>query len=125
MHQKIAAVLSLCLAVYRGDIVTVNDAQPQAEVLAVKDGKILMVGSREQIEKELQGRNHDDDHLAGKTLTPSFIVGCTRRGDEVTQNPVQGTWLSKEPCAETFLVASANARSAVGQEVAAAEAVSS
>jgi predicted amidohydrolase YtcJ len=55
MHQKIAAVLSLCLAVYRGDIVTVNDAQPQAEVLAVKDGKILMVGSREQIERSYKG----------------------------------------------------------------------
>ncbi|MEA2262854.1 MAG: hypothetical protein QOJ51_5679 [Acidobacteriaceae bacterium] len=38
-----------------GDIVTVNDAQPQAEALAVKDGKILMVGSREQIEKSYTG----------------------------------------------------------------------
>ena len=27
-----------------GDIVTINDAQPTAEALAVKDGKILAVG---------------------------------------------------------------------------------
>ena len=70
MHQKIAAVLSVVLRFagigchggpdaahtadaidYRGDIVTVHDAQLQAEALAPKDGTILMVGSREQIEK--------------------------------------------------------------------------
>ena len=74
MHQKIAAVLSVVLLFagigchggpdaahtadaiyYGGDIVTVNDAQPQAEALAVKDGKILMVGSREQIERSYKG----------------------------------------------------------------------
>ncbi len=29
---------------YGGDIVTINDAQPTAEALAVKDGRILAVG---------------------------------------------------------------------------------
>jgi len=33
-----------------GDIITVNDAQPAAEALAVKDGRILAVGSRAEIE---------------------------------------------------------------------------
>src|SRR5271169_3552577 len=33
-----------------GDIVTVNDAQPTVEALAVKDGKILAVGARGEIE---------------------------------------------------------------------------
>jgi len=74
MHQKIAAVRSVVLLFagtgchggpdaahtadaicYGGDIVTLNDAQPQAEPLTVKDGKILMVGSREQIERSYKG----------------------------------------------------------------------
>ena len=33
-----------------GDIVTVDDAQPSAEALAVKDGKILAVGTRADVE---------------------------------------------------------------------------
>ena len=41
-----------------GDIVTVNDAQPTAEALAVKDGKILAVGARAEVEKAHKG---DDD----------------------------------------------------------------
>jgi predicted amidohydrolase YtcJ len=92
MHQKIATILSVVLLFagigchggpdaahtadaiyYGGDIVTVNDAQPQAEALAVKDGKILMVGSREQIEKSYKGATTTMIDLAGKTLTPSFI----------------------------------------------------
>ena len=40
-----------------GDIVTINDAQPTAEALAVKDGKILAVGARAEIEKAAQGRD--------------------------------------------------------------------
>ena len=38
-------------AIYTGGpIVTVNDAQPSAEALAVKDGKILAVGARAEVE---------------------------------------------------------------------------
>lgn len=56
-----------------GEIVTINDAEPTAEALAVKDGLILAVGSREMIEQE-----HKDDStkvidLGGKALLPSFI----------------------------------------------------
>ena len=38
-----------------GDIVTVNDARPAAEAVAVKDGKILAVGSRADIERANRG----------------------------------------------------------------------
>lgn len=30
---------------YNGKIITVNDAQPQAEALLVEDGKIIVVGT--------------------------------------------------------------------------------
>ena len=39
-----------------GDIVTVNDKQPSAEAVAVKDGKILAVGARAAIERPTRGR---------------------------------------------------------------------
>jgi predicted amidohydrolase YtcJ len=58
---------------YGGEIVTVNDAQPNAEALAVKDGKILMVGSRAEVEKMHKGSQTQEINLAGKTLLPGFI----------------------------------------------------
>ena len=57
---------------YGGDIITIDDKNPSAEALAVKEGKILAVGSREDIMERV------DDHtvlvdLAGKTLMPGFV----------------------------------------------------
>ena len=56
-----------------GDIVTVNDAQPTAEALAVKDGKILAVGARSGIEQDHKGASTTMVDLGGKTLLPAFI----------------------------------------------------
>ncbi len=56
-----------------GDIVTVNDAQPSAEALAVKDGRILAVGARAYLEKTHRGETTKVVNLAGKTLVPGFI----------------------------------------------------
>ena len=57
-----------------GTVVTVNDAQPQAEAVAVKDGKILAVGTRAQIEA-LKGPSTVVQDLGGKTLLPGFVDG--------------------------------------------------
>ncbi len=60
-------------AIYSGgDIITVNDAQPNAEAIAVKDGKILFVGSLAEANK-FKGTDTRSVDLAGKTLMPSFI----------------------------------------------------
>ena len=56
-----------------GDIVTMNDAQPSAQAVAVKDGKILAVGDRKAIEDKNKGANTRIIDLAGKALLPSFI----------------------------------------------------
>lgn len=56
-----------------GTILTINDAQPAAEALAVKDGKILAVGDRATLESSLTGANTRIVDLAGKVLLPSFI----------------------------------------------------
>jgi predicted amidohydrolase YtcJ len=56
-----------------GDIITVNDLQPTAEALAVKDGKILALGSRREVEGTFKGPSTTVVDLAGKTLVPGFL----------------------------------------------------
>ncbi len=61
-------------AIYSGgEILTINDAQPSAEAVAVKDGKILAVGSLATVAKEHAGANTRTIDLAGKTLLPGFV----------------------------------------------------
>jgi predicted amidohydrolase YtcJ len=61
-------------AIYtNGDIVTVNDTQPTAEALAVKDGKIVAVGARADLEQAHKGAATKVVDLGGKTLIPAFI----------------------------------------------------
>lgn len=63
-------------AIYTGGpIVTINDAQPNVEALAVKDGKVLALGSRADIEAAHKGRTTTMVDLSGKTLMPGFIDG--------------------------------------------------
>ncbi|MDP5052406.1 MAG: amidohydrolase family protein, partial [Congregibacter sp.] len=65
--------VSIADAIYfGGDIVTINDAQPTAEAIAVKDGKISFVGSKAEADK-LKGEQTQSVDLAGNTLMPSFI----------------------------------------------------
>jgi predicted amidohydrolase YtcJ len=56
-----------------GDIVTVNDKQPTAEALAVKDGKIMALGARGDVERLHKGGATRVVDLAGKTLLPGFL----------------------------------------------------
>jgi predicted amidohydrolase YtcJ len=60
---------------FGGPIVTMNDAQPNAEALAIKDGIILAAGSRHEIEKAHGGEGAKSIDLAGKTMMPGFIDG--------------------------------------------------
>ena len=57
-----------------GPIVTVNDRQPKAEAVAVKNGTILAVGDDKSVLK-LKGPNTKLINLGGKTLMPGFIDG--------------------------------------------------
>ena len=56
-----------------GDIVTVNNAQPTAEAVAVKDGHILAVGARAAIYAAHKGATTHVVDLAGRALLPSFL----------------------------------------------------
>jgi len=69
-----AAVMDAADTIYvDGDIVTINDAQPTAEALAVKGGKILAIGTRADLEKAHQGAATKIVDLEGKTLLPGFL----------------------------------------------------
>jgi predicted amidohydrolase YtcJ len=58
-----------------GDIITVNDAQPTAEAVAVQGGKILALGTRSEIEAAHKGESTKVIDLAGRTLAPGFVDG--------------------------------------------------
>jgi len=45
---------------FGGPIVTVNPAQPSAEAVAIKDGKIMMVGARADIENAQRAGDKND-----------------------------------------------------------------
>ena len=55
-----------------GQVITINEARPTADAIAVKDGKILAVGTKKEIEK-FQGEATKIINLNGKTIVPGFI----------------------------------------------------
>ena len=55
------------------DVVTLSDTQKDGDSLAVKDGKILAVGSRADLEKAYVIPTTRIVDLGGKTLLPAFI----------------------------------------------------
>src|SRR5215471_21139002 len=57
-----------------GEVITVNDAQPSAEAVAVKDGKILAVGARDDVMR-YQGPSTEVVDLKGRTMVPGFVDG--------------------------------------------------
>jgi predicted amidohydrolase YtcJ len=62
-------------AIYSGGpIITMNDAAPRAEAVAVKDGKIVAVGTKAEVEKFKAAGTVAID-LGGKTMLPGFIDG--------------------------------------------------
>ena len=55
-----------------GTIITMSDAQPSTQAVAVKDGKILAIGSTRSV-AAYKGAQTRVVNLAGKTMTPGFV----------------------------------------------------
>ena len=55
-----------------GPIVTINDAQPSAEAVAVRGGRILAVGTRAQVEAT-RGPGTRMVNLEGRAMLPGFV----------------------------------------------------
>ncbi len=65
-----------------GVIITVNDARPFAEAVAVRDGKILAVGARDDVMRH-QGSFTEVIDLKGRTMVPGFVDGHSHICDYV------------------------------------------
>ncbi|MCC7375133.1 MAG: amidohydrolase [Verrucomicrobiales bacterium] len=57
---------------HNGAIITINDAAPSAEAVAVKDGTIVAVGARDEVLKT-KGEGTKLIDLGGKTMLPGFV----------------------------------------------------
>ncbi|MBN8668497.1 MAG: amidohydrolase [Chitinophagales bacterium] len=62
------------LVLHHAQVYTVNPAQPTAEAVAVKDGKIIFVGSNTEAEKFIGSQTESID-CKGQFLMPGFIEG--------------------------------------------------
>lgn len=58
---------------YGGPIVTVNQNNDELQALAVQNGKIVAVGSKDTVTKEWQGKTTKVVDLKGQTLMPGFV----------------------------------------------------
>ena len=70
--SPIASAQTADIIYHDGTIITVNDAAPKAESVAVKDGKILLVGSTEDV-FTAKGETTKLISLEGKTMLPGFV----------------------------------------------------
>ena len=69
----LAAPVTPADAIYTGGtIVTVNEFQPQVEALAVRGGRIVAAGYRDEVMK-LNGSKTRLVDLGGRTLVPGFV----------------------------------------------------
>lgn len=57
---------------FDGTIITINDKEPMVEAVLVENGKIIKIGSKEEILKEKDANTELID-LNGKTMLPGFI----------------------------------------------------
>jgi predicted amidohydrolase YtcJ len=62
------------LVIENANVYTVNTAQPQAQAVAIRDGKIVFVGSTEAAQK-FKGKKTETVDAGGKFLMPGFIEG--------------------------------------------------
>ena len=69
-----AAVINPADALFfGGPILTMDDAQPNVEAVAVDDGIIVGVGSRAELEADFLGPETQLHDLQGRTLIPGFV----------------------------------------------------
>jgi len=73
-HNPIPPTATADKILFNGKIITVDSSNTIAEAVAVKDGKILAVGSSKTILK-LKGSQTEVIDLAGKTLVPGLVDG--------------------------------------------------
>ena len=66
-----AAELFADMVVLNANVITIDERNPRAEAFAVRDGKIVAVGTTSEI-KALVGKDTNVIDAQGKTITPGF-----------------------------------------------------
>ncbi len=69
---KISAEAAADLVFWGGKVITVDPRKPEAEAVAIKDGRFLMAGGNAEV-RRLAGRNTEVIALKGQTVLPGFI----------------------------------------------------
>ena len=69
---KISAEAAADLVFWGGKVITVDPRMPEAEAVAIKDGRFLMAGGNAEV-RRLAGRNTEVIALKGQTVLPGFI----------------------------------------------------
>lgn len=72
--------MSADLALVQGKVLTMNPLHPSAEAVAVKAGRIIKVGTNNEI-AQVTGKNTKIIHLNGKTVLPGLIDTHIHVGD--------------------------------------------
>jgi predicted amidohydrolase YtcJ len=84
------------LVLFNGQVLTVDEVFRVAEALAVRDGRVLAVGSNSEI-LSLAGPESERVDLAGRTVTPGYIYNDGDNavpGGDIYKDTMVGGWLS-------------------------------
>src|SRR5262245_20336050 len=73
-HESSTAAVVADTIYINGVIITVNDAQPSAEAVAVRNGIIHAVGARDDVMRHL-GASTEVVDLKSRTMVPGFVDG--------------------------------------------------
>ncbi|MEM3443135.1 MAG: amidohydrolase family protein, partial [Candidatus Bathyarchaeia archaeon] len=65
-------MLETTLAVLNANVITLNSKKPEAEAIAIQNGRIVAVGSNEEIRK-LIGEKTEVIDAKGKSVVPGFV----------------------------------------------------
>ncbi|MGK0470153.1 MAG: putative amidohydrolase YtcJ [Candidatus Azotimanducaceae bacterium] len=93
-----------------GNIITINDAQPSAAAIAIKDGLILAIGNSADMLKH-EGTETKVIELGGKTVVPGFVDAHSHFGGVGTQAIVANLLPAPDGAVNTIAELQANLRS--------------
>jgi len=65
-------MLEASLAILNANVITLNSKQPRAQAIAIHEGKIVAVGSDQQI-RQFAGKNTKVIHMKNKTIVPGLV----------------------------------------------------
>ena len=72
LHRHKVANMSATLAIVNANVITLNPEQPKAEAIVIQNGKIITVGSNEQISKHINNKTQVIN-AKNKTVVPGFV----------------------------------------------------